>query len=141
MSDNVKMIMLPRHLDPRGNLSVIEECREIPFKIERCYWIYDVPGGDGREGHAYRKNREVILALSGSFMVSVREPDGSSSEYVLNTCYKALYIPAGVWRELHDFSTNSVALIVASEHYDESDYLLTEEEYLTYLKSISSESD
>lgn len=119
------IVTLPRHLDPRGNLSVIEEFKEVPFRIERCYWIYDVPGGDGREGHAYRQNEELIVALSGSFEVCVSTPEGGESVFRLSRCYEGLYVPAGTWRELRDFSTNSVALVLASRPYDEEDYVFS----------------
>lgn len=126
------MITLPRFLDPRGNLSVIEQFKEVPFTIERCYWVYDVPGGDGREGHAYRRNRELVVALSGSFEVAV-DRGGQPEVHVLSRCYQALYIPSGTWREFRNFSTNAVALVVASEHFDEADYMLTRDEYFSYL--------
>lgn len=113
------IIELPKILDERGNLSFIEECRHIPFKIARAYWIYDVPGGEGRDGHAFRRNEELIVALSGSFDVIV---DGSE-RFSLNRSYYGLYIPAGTWRELVNFSTNSLALVLASEPYDKDDYV------------------
>lgn len=130
--DRPRMITLPRFLDPRGNLSVIEQFKEVPFTIERCYWVYDVPGGDGREGHAYRRSRELVVALSGSFEVAV-DRGGQPEVHVLNRCYQALYIPSGTWREFRNFSTNAVALVVASEHFDEADYMLTRDEYFSYL--------
>ncbi len=114
-----KIIELPKILDERGNLSFIEECHHIPFKIARVYWVYDVPGGQGRDGHAFRKNNELIVALSGSFDVVI-----NNSEIVsLNRSYYGLYVPAGTWRKLTNFSTNSLALILASEPYDEDDYI------------------
>ena len=117
-----RLVELRRFLDPRGNLSVIEQLQDAPFKIERCYWVYDVPGGDSREGHAYRRNEEMIVALSGSFEV-MTSVDGEERVFTLNRCYEGLYIPAGVWRELRNFSTNSVAMVVASRHYEEDDYI------------------
>lgn len=114
-----KIIELPKILDERGNLSFIEECSHIPFKIARVYWVYDVPGGQGRDGHAFRKNNELIVALSGSFDVVI---DGSET-VSLNRSYYGLYVPAGTWRKLTNFSTNSLALILASEPYDEDDYV------------------
>lgn len=114
-----KIIELPKILDERGNLSFIEECSHIPFKIARVYWVYDVPGGQGRDGHAFRKNNELIVALSGSFDVVI---DGSET-VSLNRSYYGLYVPAGTWRKLINFSTNSLALILASEPYDEDDYV------------------
>ena len=103
----------------RQNLSFIEECHHIPFKIARVYWVYDVPGGQGRDGHAFRKNNELIVAQSGSFDLVI-----NNSEIVsLNRSYYGLYVPAGTWRKLTNFSTNSLALILASEPYDEDDYI------------------
>lgn len=124
-----RIIELKRHLDPRGNLAVIEECEDIPFKIERCHWIYDVPGGGGREGHAYRKNEEFIIALSGSFDVIAN--NGSEEVlFRLDRSYKGLYLPAMNWRELTNFSTNAVVLVLSSTPYDENDYILDIEEFM-----------
>lgn len=118
----VRIIQLPRFLDRRGNLSSIEEMKEIPFKIERAYWIYDVPGGEERGGHAYRRGEELIIALSGSF--DVITDDGTERlTSSLNRSYYGLYVPAMTWRKLTNFSTNSLALIISSTPYDESDYI------------------
>lgn len=122
------IIELPQYLDPRGNLAVIEECQDIPFKIERCHWIYDVPGGGGREGHAYRDNEEFIVALSGSFDVVTNDGDEEKT-FTLNRTYNGLYIPKMTWRELTNFSTNSVVLVLSSKPYDESDYIIDFDEY------------
>ncbi len=117
-----EIIDLPKFLDKRGNLSFIEEFKQIPFKIERTYWIYDVPGGEHRGGHAYRENEEFIVALSGSFDVIL--DDGKEKKtYSLNRSYYGLYVPKGIWREMNNFSTNSLALVLASTPYDESDYI------------------
>lgn len=117
-----KIINLPKILDARGNLSVIEEKKQIPFEIERTYWIYDVPGGEVRGGHAYRKNEEFIVALSGSFDVIL--DDGSDRKvFSLNRSYYGLYVPNGIWRQMINFSTNSVAMILASTKFDLSDYI------------------
>ncbi len=117
-----KIINLPKILDARGNLSVIEEKKQIPFEIERTYWIYDVPGGEVRGGHAYRKNEEFIVALSGSFDVIL--DDGSDRKvFSLNRSYYGLYVPNGIWRQMVNFSTNSVAMILASTKFDLSDYI------------------
>lgn len=111
--DNAKIIELPKILDKRGNLSVIEEIKNIPFKIERTYWIYDVPGGETRGGHAYRENQEFIVALSGSFDVLL--DDGNEKKvFSLNRSYYGLYVPKGMWRQMQNFSTNSLALVLAS---------------------------
>ncbi|HAF29715.1 MAG TPA: hypothetical protein DCG75_11775 [Bacteroidales bacterium] len=117
-----KIIDLPKIEDPRGNLSFIEEENHIPFKIERTYWIYDVPGGQTRGGHAFMEQQELIVALSGSFDVVV--DDGITKQtFSLNRSYYGLYIPAGLWRQMQNFSTNSLALVMSSTHYNEMDYI------------------
>lgn len=120
--EGVKVIQLKRVLDKRGNLSVIEERKDIPFSIKRAYWIYDVPGGEDRGGHAYLKNKEFIVALSGSFDVLL--DNGKEQEtFHLNRSYYGLYVENGIWRQMKNFSTNSLAYIVSSEIYNESDYV------------------
>lgn len=127
--NQVRIIELPKILDHRGNLSFVEQNNHIPFEIKRTYWIYDVPGGESRGGHAFFKNEEVIIALSGSF--DVRVDDGIKAiTYSLNRSYYGLYIPAGFWREIFNFSTNSLALEFGSEHYDSSDYIRDYKDYL-----------
>lgn len=122
MNREARIINLPKIEDDRGNLSFAEELSHIPFAIKRLYWLFDVPGGGDRDGHAYRNNEEVIIALSGSFVVDVE--DGSSKKtFYMNRSYFGLYVPAGTWRTIRDFSTNSLALLVASEPYDERDYI------------------
>lgn len=117
-----KIIDLPKFLDVRGNLSFVEEFRHIPFKIERTYWIYDVPGGESRGGHAYKENQEFIIALSGSFDVFL--DDGKDSRvFHLNRSYYGLYVPKNVWRQMDNFSTNSLALVLSSTSYNENDYM------------------
>lgn len=117
-----KILNLPKIGDKRGNLSFVEEMAHIPFAVERTYWIYDVPGGESRGGHAYKENEEFIIALSGSFDVLV--DDGVHKRtYSLNRSYYGLYVPKGVWRELSNFSTNSLALILASTAYNAADYI------------------
>lgn len=119
---DAKIIDLPKILDKRGNLSIIEEFKNIPFKIERTYWIYDVPGGEARGGHAYKENQEFIVALSGSFDVIL--DDGKEKKtFSLNRSYYGLYVPKGLWREINNFSTNSLALVLASTPYDINDYI------------------
>jgi dTDP-4-dehydrorhamnose 3,5-epimerase-like enzyme len=128
---SVKIIQLPKFLDARGNLSFIEQENHIPFKIERTYWIYDVPGGEKRGGHAYKENEELIVALSGSFDVIV--DDGKEKKtFSLNRSYYGLYVPRGTWREMQNFSTNSLALILSSTKYDESDYIRDYDEFKSY---------
>ncbi|NLC87123.1 MAG: WxcM-like domain-containing protein [Bacteroidales bacterium] len=119
---NAKVVNLPKILDARGNLSVIEEKKQIPFEIQRTYWIYDVPGGEVRGGHAYRENEEFIVALSGSFDV-VLDDGRERKMFSLNRSYYGLYIPKGIWRQMINFSTNSVALVLASTKFDLSDYI------------------
>lgn len=130
---DIKIVELPKILDERGNLSVIEEEKDVPFKIQRSYWIYDVPGGEHRGGHAYKQNCEFIVALSGSFDVIL--DDGKERKtFSLNRSYYGLYVPKGLWRELENFSTNSLALILSSTKYDENDYIRDYEEFLKYKK-------
>lgn len=117
-----RIIQLPKVLDPRGNLSFIEEGDHIPFKIERAYWIYDVPGGEKRGGHAYKTLQEFIIALSGSFEV-VLNNGKEELRFSLNRSYYGLYVPKMYWRSLENFSTNSLALILADSVYDERDYI------------------
>lgn len=122
MEKGIRLIQLPRFLDARGNLSFIEQFKHIPFKIERTYWIYDVPGGEARGGHAYKENQEFIVALSGSFDVIL--DDGKEKKtYSLNRSYYGLYVPKGVWREMSNFSTNSLALVLSSTKYNSEDYI------------------
>ncbi len=122
MNEGIKLIQLPKFLDARGNLSFIEQLKHIPFKIERTYWIYDVPGGEARGGHAYKENQEFIVALSGSFDVIL--DDGKEKKtYSLNRSYYGLYVPKGVWREMNNFSTNSLALVLSSTKYNSEDYI------------------
>lgn len=126
---NLQIIDLPKILDPRGNLSFIEEYKHVPFHIERSYWIYDVPGGEKRGAHAYRKGCEFIIAISGSFDINI--DDGVNEErYALNRSYYGIYIPNMLWRSFENFSTNSLALVLSSTRYDESDYIRDYELFL-----------
>lgn len=133
MLDNVRIIDLPKILDKRGNLSIIEEFKNIPFKIERTYWIYDVPGGEKRGGHAYKKNQEFIVALSGSFDV-VLDDGGDRKTFSLNRSYYGLYVPKGLWREINNFSTNSLALVLASTAFDKADYIYDYEQFKLFYR-------
>mgnify|MGYP000386994861 FL=1 len=127
--DDVKLIELPKFTDPRGNLSFVEQNNHIPFEIKRTYWIYDVPGGENRGGHAFINTEEFIVALSGGFDVTV--DDGSQKKsFMLNRSYYALYIPKGLWREMGNFSTNSLALEFASTKYNPADYIRDYNQYL-----------
>lgn len=130
---NAHIIQLPKFLDERGNLSFVEENNHIPFKIERTYWIYDVPGGEKRGGHAYLRNEEFIVALSGSFDVILN--DGTEKKiFTLNRSYYGLYVPNGLWREMDNFSTNSLAVVLASTKYDAEDYIRDYEEFRKWNK-------
>ncbi len=122
------IIKLPRYLDTRGNLSFIEEDTHLPFKIRRVYWIYDVPGGEIRGGHAFRQTEELIVGLSGSFEV-VLHNGYKEFRYLLNRSYYGIYVPKMIWRMLDNFSTNSLALIIASTEYFDADYIRDFEEF------------
>lgn len=120
--NNVKLIELPKFTDPRGNLSFVEQNNHIPFEIKRTYWIYDVPGGESRGGHAYKVTDEFIVAISGGFDVTV--DDGKLKKtFTLNRSYYGLYIPKGLWRTMDNFSTNSLALEFANTVYNRLDYI------------------
>lgn len=125
-----QIIKLPKFPDARGNLSFVEQENHIPFAIKRTYWLYDVPGGESRGGHAYRENQEFIVALSGSFDV-VLDDGIEKKSFTLNRSYYGLYVPKGLWREMENFSTNSLALILSSTEYDATDYI---RDYDVFLK-------
>lgn len=124
-----RIINLPKIADKRGNLSLVEENNHIPFKIARTYWIYDVPGGEVRGGHAYHQNEEFIIALSGSFDVLLTNPQGESHKFSLNRSYIGLLVPRGWWRQMENFSTNSLAFVCASTAYNRNDYIYDYEAY------------
>ena len=126
--DDVKLIQLPKFLDERGNLSFFENENQIPFSIKRSYWIYDVPGGEMRGGHAYKSLQEFIVALSGSFDV-VLDDGRDRKTFSLNRSYYGLYIPRLIWRQLENFSTNALALIVSDQVYSAEDYIYDYEEF------------
>jgi dTDP-4-dehydrorhamnose 3,5-epimerase-like enzyme len=128
IADSVKCLDIPKILDERGNLSFIEKGVDLKFDIKRVYWIYDVPGGEIRGGHAFKVQKEVIIALSGSFDVVLH--DGvTSCRYSLNRSYKGLYVPEMYWRHMENFSTNAVCLVLASTFYSEKDYIYDFETY------------
>ena len=122
LNTKASIIQLPKIEDERGNLSFYESQNHIPFEIKRSYWIYDVPGGQKRGGHAFKFQHEFIIAISGSFDVKLN--DGKNEAvYSLNRSYYGLYVPNMIWREMVNFSTNSLALIVSSTNYKEDDYI------------------
>src|SRR4051812_6979368 len=128
IGDLPMLLELPRIADSRGTLTFLEAEHHVPFAIRRAYWIYDVPGGEVRGAHAYRTLQEFIIAVSGSFDVAL--DDGRvESLFPLNRAYQGLYVPSLLWRQLRNFSTNSVALILASEPYDETDYVRDYDEF------------
>ena len=120
--NQVKRIELPKIIDERGNLSFIEAENHIPFKIKRAYWIYDVPGGEKRGGHAFKIQHEFIVALSGSFDV-ILDDGKNKTTFSLNRSYYGLYVPSGIWRHMENFSTNSLALVLSSTVFNETDYV------------------
>jgi dTDP-4-dehydrorhamnose 3,5-epimerase-like enzyme len=123
MAETVKLINLPKIEDDRGNLTFLQENTHIPFKVERVFWTYDVPGGQQRGGHAYQTQEEIIIALSGSFDVVITHKDGEKETYQLNRSYNAIYIPSKTWRHIENHSTNAVSLHLSSKKYDSDDYI------------------
>jgi len=130
--EGVELIELPKILDERGNLSFFENSNQIPFDIKRTYWIYDVPGGELRGSHAFKKSHEFIIALSGSFDIVLHDGN-KEKKYSLNRSYHGLYVPNLLWRRLENFSTNSLSLIVSSISYAEDDYIRDFEEFKTII--------
>lgn len=131
--NDCKIIELPKFLDARGNLSFVQNNEQIPFEIKRTYWLYDVPGGVSRGGHAEKNNEELVIAMSGSFDITV--DDGKEQKtFTLNRSYYGLYIPRGLWREIKEFSTNALALEFGSIAYDENDYIRNYDDFLSFIK-------
>jgi len=128
-----KIINLPKIEDPRGSLTFIEQLEQIPFEIKRVYWIYDVPGGEVRGGHAFKEQCEFVVALSGSFEMVIN--DGKTEQrFQLNRSYFGLYVPAKLWRHMENFSTNSVALVLSSTAFHEEDYIRDFPTFVEYKK-------
>lgn len=125
----LKLLQFPKIFDPRGNLTFLQNSDQVPFEIQRVFWTYDVPGGETRGGHAYYKQEEIIIALSGSFDVVITDKDGKGTKYSLNRSYYGLYIPAMTWRHMENFSTNSLGLHLSSSVFDATDYLRDFEQY------------
>lgn len=131
------LVDLPRIFDPRGNLTVAEQLCEIPFDISRVYWTYDVPSGESRGGHAHKECEEVIIAVSGSFDVTL--DDGKKkTTFHLNHPYQGLYVGTGIWRTLDDFSSGAVCLVVASLPFEEEDYIREYEEFQQFVACTNS---
>ena len=130
---NTPIINLTKITDPRGNLTVAEGTKNIPFGIKRTYWVYDVPGGENRGGHAHKRCREVIIALGGSFHVTL-DNGSEQSTFLLNHPYQGLLVETNVWRTLNDFSSGAVCLVLASEPFDEEDYIRSYDTFIEYIK-------
>ena len=129
-----KLIDLPRIHDPRGNLTFIEGCRHIPFEIKRVYYLYDVPGGATRAGHAHKTLEQLLIAMSGSFDITM--DDGFQKKtFHLNRSYYGLYIPPMIWRDINNFSSGSVCVVLASDYYDEDDYYRNYDEFLNAVRN------
>lgn len=131
--NDCRIINLPKVEDQRGNLTFVEEEKHIPFRLKRVYWIYDVPGGQIRGGHAFKEQQEFIIALSGSFDVVVNNGKKIQT-FSLNRSYYGLYVLNGLWRHLENFSTNAVALVLSSTSYNEKDYIRDFDDYRQWLK-------
>lgn len=129
MVGQVQLIELPKIFDSRGNLTFIESNAHIPFEIKRTYWIYDVPGGEIRGGHAFKKSHELIIALSGSFDVLLNNGK-QESRYTLNRSYYGLYVPNMIWKSMENFSTNSLALVVSNISFDQKDYIRNFDDFI-----------
>lgn len=129
------IIDLPKIVDPRGNLTVAEGLKDVPFEVRRVYWTYDVPSGESRGGHAHRCCEEFIVAVSGSFDVTL--DDGRERRtFHLNHPYQGLYVGTSIWRTLDDFSSGAVCLVLASERFEEEDYIREYDDYTEYLKCL-----
>lgn len=128
----IKLIDLPRITDPRGNLTFAEAEGHVPFPVRRAYWVYDVPAGESRGGHAHKRLKQLVVALSGSFTVTL-DNGRERKTVLLNHPWQGLLIETDTWRTLDDFSSGAVCLVLASEHYDESDYIYEYDEFLNYV--------
>lgn len=132
----IQIIDLPRISDPRGNLTFAEGDAHVPFKIKRTYWVYDVPAGESRGGHAHKRLKQLVVALSGSFTVTL--DNGRERQTVLlNHPWQGLLIETNVWRTLDDFSSGAVCMVLASEHYDADDYIEDYDQFISYVKANS----
>ncbi len=132
LKDKHRLIDLPKILDPRGNLTVAEQMQHVPFEVARVYWTYDVPSGESRGGHAHKHCREFIIAVSGSFHVTLGDGEEQKT-FLLNHPWQGLLVETGVWRTLDDFSSGAVCLVLASDPFDEDDYIREYTDYLEYL--------
>ena len=129
----IKLIDLPKITDPRGNLTFAEGDGHVPFAVKRAYWVYYVPAGESRGGHAHKRLRQLVVALSGSFHVTL-DNGRERATVLLNHPWQALLIETNTWRTLDDFSSGAVCLVLASEHYEEDDYIYDYDEFLRYVE-------
>jgi len=134
--EHCKIIDLPKISDPRGNLSFIEGGQHIPFDIKRVYYLYDVPGGSDRGSHAHKNLHQFVVAMSGSFDV-VLDDGKEKKRFHLNRSYYGLYVCPMMWRDLDNFSSGAVCMVLASEHYDEADYIRDYQQFCSAAKSLS----
>jgi len=132
---NCSIIELDKHHHEKGNITVVENCKEVPFDVKRIYYLYDVPGGETRGGHAHKDLRQLIIAASGSFTVTLNDGNVKRT-FLLNRPYQGLLIVPGIWRELDDFSSGSVCLVLASHNYSEYDYIREYDEFLNYKNEV-----
>ena len=131
-----EIIELPKIYDPRGNLTVAEQMKNVPFEVKRVYWTYDVPAGERRGGHAHKECVEFIIAVSGSFTVTLDDGKGNRKDFHLNHPWEGLLVPTGIWRTLEDFSSGAVCLVLASELFDEADYVYDYNDFLEYVRCL-----
>ena len=131
-----EILELPKIYDPRGNLTVAEQMKNVPFEVKRVYWTYDVPAGERRGGHAHKECVEFIIAVSGSFTVTLDDGKGNSKDFHLNHPWEGLLVPTGIWRTLEDFSSGAVCLVLASELFDEDDYVYDYNDFLEYVRCL-----
>ena len=131
-----EIIGLPKIYDPRGNLTVAEQMKNVPFEVKRVYWTYDVPAGERRGGHAHKECVEFIIAVSGSFTVTLDDGKGNRKDFHLNHPWQGLLVPTGIWRTLEDFSSGAVCLVLASELFDEADYVYDYNDFLEYVRCL-----
>jgi len=129
--DDCRIIELDKHHHEKGSISVVENNETVPFDVKRVYYLYDIPGGESRGGHAHKDLYQLIIAASGSFRV-ILDDGNKKHNFILNRPYQALYIVPGIWRELDDFSSGSVCLVLASSFYDENDYIRNYNEFINY---------
>ncbi|MBR6973206.1 MAG: WxcM-like domain-containing protein [Bacteroidaceae bacterium] len=130
-----EIIELPKIVDPRGNLTVAEQMKNVPFDIKRVYWTYDVPGGESRGGHAHKNLYQLVVAMSGSFIVNLDNGEEHAT-ILLNHPWQGLLIKPNTWRTLEDFSSGAVCLVLASEHFDLDDYIYDYDEFLEYVRNL-----